>query len=281
MPVAGGVADELGVEFLVGIVPRDRARYHVRAGAFAVQADLVDADGLLLTVGHQALTHHQPGVLCQFGFRGACRIVHAFDLHHLHLDGAAFFLVNLGHGVQDALALAVAGAVVLFHIADAGILAHEEAVDAVVLTVLVPAVVNAAPCDDGHIGVFADEKVVVYDLGQTAFRHDNRDVHALTPGARAYADFQPADVSLGDDFDIRGGLPSGGLAVGTDVVRAFGNLVQIGDFAKQAFLDLVKLQHCVYLPLPYLPGIQARPMMCRSARAGSHPSGPGRLPGRL
>ena len=113
----------------------------------------------------------------------------------------------------------------------------------VMFGILRAAVIDAAACDDGHVGAFADEKVVVNHFGEAALRHDNWNMHALALRARAYADFKAAHIGLGDNLDIRGGLASGGLAVGTDVVRAFGNLVQIGDFAKQAFLDLVKLQH--------------------------------------
>ena len=138
----------------------------------------------------------------------------------------------------------------LFHIADAGVLAYEEAVDAVVLAVLVAAVVDAAAGDDGHVGALADIKVVVHDLGQTAFGHDHGDVHALALRARFDADLQAAHVGLGDDLDIHGGLAAGGSAVGADVIGAFGHLVQVCHFAQQALLDLVKLHHGSRL-LPY------------------------------
>ena len=106
VPVAGGVADDLRVEFLEGIVPGHRPGNHVSAGAFAVQGDHVGADRVLPSVGHQPLAHDELRAGGKLSAGGAHRIVDAFDLHHLHFHRAAFFLVDLGARIQDAFALA-------------------------------------------------------------------------------------------------------------------------------------------------------------------------------
>src|SRR5699024_11356704 len=58
-------------------------------------------------------------------------IVDAGDLGGLHLNLGVFLQVDDGGGVHDLLAQAVALAVVLFHIAEPGVFAHKEGVDAV------------------------------------------------------------------------------------------------------------------------------------------------------
>ena len=167
--VAGGVAGNAGVEFLVGIVPRHAAGNHVGVGPGPVQVHLVQADGGLTAVGHQAFFYDQLGPGGQFGGGHALRGIHAANLHHFHFGHAVFFHVHFRAGVQQAFAGAVALAVVLFHVAHPGVFAHEKAVDAVVLAVLAAAVVDAAARHDDHVAVLADVKVVVHRFFEARF----------------------------------------------------------------------------------------------------------------
>ena len=131
----------------------------------------------------------------------------------------------------------------LFHILHPGVLSHKEAVDAVVLGILVPAVVDAAAGHDDHVSALADEEVVVDDLFQAALGHDHRDMDALVLRSGFDPDLQAAHVLLGDDLDVGGGLPPRGRAVGADVVGAFRHLVKVGHLPQQPLLDLVEFQH--------------------------------------
>ena len=190
-------------------------------------------------MGHQALAHHQARAGGQVGHRLAVGGIDALDLDHLHLHRAALGQVHLGDGVQDAHTQAVALAVVLFHIADMGVLAHLEAVDAVVLRILVAAVVDAAAGHDQDVAVVPDEKVVVDRFLQAAFAEDHRDVDALVLGARLDVDVDAGAVGLGDDLDVGGGVAGSGLAVAADVVSPFGDVVQVGHFGQDLLLDVV------------------------------------------
>ncbi len=222
--------------------------YHVRLRAFAVEPHVVFADGPLIPVGHQPFPNRQPGVRGQLRDGGPLRIVDALDLDHLHLDAGSFLLIDLGHRVQDALALSVAGSVVFLHVADMRVLPHVETVDAVMLAVLVSAVVDAAPGDDDHVRVLADEEIVVDRFLQSAFGHDDRDMNAFMLGARFDPDLQPADILLRRDLDVRRGLPARTLAVGSDVVGPFRNLVQIRHFPQQPHLCFVEFHHASLPP---------------------------------
>ena len=113
---------------------------------------------------HQSLLDDQLCVCLQLGDGGADGGIDALDLLHLHLHRAALFHIDLGLRIEDALAVAVAAAVVLLHIFDMGVLAHIEAVYAVVLGVVLAAVVDAAARDNHHITVVADIKIVVDGL---------------------------------------------------------------------------------------------------------------------
>ena len=103
-----------------------------------------------------------------------------------------------------------------------------EGVDARVLRVLDPAVVNAAAGHNGHVAVLADEKVVVHHIVQAAHAQHNRDVDRLVPGPRLDDNVNAVLVGFGDNVDVGGGVPARLLAVGPNVVGPFGDLMESG-----------------------------------------------------
>ena len=132
---------------------------------------------------------------------------------------------------------AVALAVVALHVAHLGALAHVEGVDARMLRVLHPAVVDAAPGHDGHVAVVADEKVVVHGLGEAALAQNHGDVDALVFGPGLDDDVNAVLVRLGHNVDVGGGVPGGRLAVGPDIVGPFGHVMQFRYLLQQALLN--------------------------------------------
>ena len=60
-------------------------------------------------------------------------------------------------------------------------------------------------------------------------------------GAGADGNIQAGNIRLGGDFNIRGGLAASGLAVGANVVGAFGHLMQIRHLHEKALLDFIQL----------------------------------------
>ena len=131
----------------------------------------------------------------------------------------------------------------LLHILHPGILPHVEAVDSVMLGILVPAVVNAAPRHDDDVRAFADEEIIIYDFLQPALGHHHRNMDTFVFGARFDPDLQSADVLFGDNLNIGCGLPSGRHAVGTDIVSAFGHFMKISHLPEQPLLNLIQFQH--------------------------------------
>ena len=93
---------------------------------------------------------------------------------------------------------------------------------------LLPAVVDAAAGDDGHIAVLADEEVVVDHVLQAAHAEDHGDVDRLVFRARLDDDVNTILVRLGDDVDVGGGVPARLLAVGPNVVGPLGDLMEPG-----------------------------------------------------
>ena len=89
-----------------------------------------------------------------------------------------------------------------FHIPDPGVLSHIEAVNSVMLRVLISAVVNTAAGNDHHVRALADKEVIVYRFFQAALGHYHGNMHALVFGAGFDPDLQAADLFLGNNFDI-------------------------------------------------------------------------------
>ena len=135
------------------------------------------------------------------------------------------------------LAAAVALAVVLFDIAQLGVFGQVESVDAVVLGIAAAAVVDAAAGNDGDIGALPDVEVVVDQILQAGLAEDNGNVYALVLGERADKDIDAGLVLLGHNINVGGGVASGQLAVGADVVSADRQAVEVGDLPQQVLLD--------------------------------------------
>ena len=107
-----------------------------------------------------------------------------------------------GFRVHDLLALAVPVAVVLFYIADAGILADMEGMNAVVLRAVVATAVDATTGDDNHIGPFSDVKIIVYDILETGLAQDDGNMHGFVLRFRLNIHVDARTVLLRFDFDM-------------------------------------------------------------------------------
>ena len=59
--VAGGIADDLRVEFLEGLIPGYGAGHYIRAGSLAIQVHDVCGDGALDAMGHQPFPDDKAG----------------------------------------------------------------------------------------------------------------------------------------------------------------------------------------------------------------------------
>ena len=150
-----------------------------------------------------------------------------------------------------------------FNIFYTGIFTDVKAMNTVMLGILHTAVINAAAGNNHDVTVFADIKVIINGFLQTALGKDDRDMHALMHRAWFDADIDAAAVFFGGDIDIRGGISSGKTSVGTEIIGACRNLVQIGNFTDQSFLNFIQLYHAI-TPLSACCRHPAR-KPCRSA----------------
>ena len=245
MAEALAVADDHGVEDLLGFILRDRAGDDAAARIFAVELDLHVALGVLFAVSEKALGDDGLGVLAADDLRLAHGGVDAADLHGLHLDARALVKVDDRGGVHHARAAAVALAVVLFRVAHVGVFANVEGVDAVVAALVAAGVVDAAACDDVDVAVFADVEVVVDHFGHAALADDDGDVALLALRTVLDADDDAAfTLGLRVDGDVLGGLARLASAVLSNVERADGLARQVGDLFKQGSVDFG--DHIVY-----------------------------------
>ena len=93
------------------------------------------------------------------------------------------------------------------------------------LRILYAAVVDAAPGHNRHVAVFPDIEVVVYRLLQAALREDHRDMDAFPHGAGLDVDVDSAAVLLGEDVNVRRGIPAGKSSIGPEIIRSHRDLV--------------------------------------------------------
>ena len=177
--------------------------------------------------------HNKLGVSLELCKRRPFGGVYALDLHHLHFHGAALVQMHLCHGIQDALAVAAAGTVMLFHILDLRISADEEPVNAVMLGILCAAVINSAACNDHHVCIVTDVKIIVNGFLQAALAEHDRDMHAFMLCARFDVNVNAAAVFLRGDFNIRSGLSACCRTVCPDIIGALRHLVQTCDLLQK------------------------------------------------
>ena len=132
----------------------------------------------------------------------------------------------------------------LLHVFHMGTGLQEEPVNPIMLGVLVAAVVNAAAGHDDHVRVPAHIEVVVDGLLQTGLGQHHGDVDALVFRAGLDVNVDAGDLLLGDDLDVGCGSPSGGVAVGANVIGTLRHFVKVRDLPQKSELDFVKLFHC-------------------------------------
>ena len=234
-----GLADHPGVEDLDRVVLGHGPGDDPAGGVLARQDDVHLRLGGLAAVGEElfgddglaAGPYHDLGV--------ALGGVHAPDLGGLHVDGGALVQVDDGLGVEDALAGALALAVVLLVVADLGVFAHVEGVDAVVLGGVTAGVVDAAAGDDVHVAVLADVEVVVDRLGEAGLGEDHGNVDRLLLGAGSDVDVDAGLVGLGVDDDVGGADAAVRFAVLADIVGPHRKTVQIGDLLEELGFQFV------------------------------------------
>ena len=105
--------------------------------------------------------------------------------------------------------------------------------DAVMLAALVAVVVDAAAGDDINVAVLPDEKVIVYQVRQAAFRNDNGNMDLFALGKGLDADVDAGLILLGGNFNELAVLAGLQLAIFPDIERAGGRALHIGDLVEQ------------------------------------------------
>ena len=191
-----------------------------------------------MTVGHETFGEKDFALFFRRDDGLAVGGVDAADLDGFDFHGSTFREVCGHFGIHDAFAGTVSFAVVLFNVADVGVLADFEGMYAVVCAGFVAGVVDAASRNDQHVAVFADDEVVVDHFGQTGLRDENGDVYAFILGAGLDDDVDARFVGFGFNGDLFGVLACA-FTVLTDIIRAGRNIVQIGDFFKQSSADVL------------------------------------------
>ena len=152
---------------------------------------------------------------------------------------AAFLHIYLGDRIEDSLAGSVAFAVVLFDVANLGVLTDIEAVNAVMLGIHTAAVADAASRDDDDVAVLAYVEIVIDDVVEAALTKDNRNMNALVLCAGFDVDIDARTVLFGYDLDISGACASRQLTVASYIKCALRNSVEVCHFHEDPLLDLV------------------------------------------
>ena len=146
-----------------------------------------------------------------------------------------------------------------------------EGVNAVVLGFVVAGVVNAASRHDQHVRVLADVEIVVNEVGKSRFGHDDGDVDALALGACLDINVNAGLVRFGDDLNVFGALPHGGLAVEAQAEGALGDGLKAGDLGEHILLNVIQ---CHSYPPPYSLPVSTE-------QAAEVPSREGRISSRV
>ena len=150
-----------------------------------------------------------------------------------HFHSSVFVQEYHRFGVHNVFTVTIPLTIVLFHVLNLGVFAHVKGVYAVVAGshIYAAAVVDTATSYDNDVSVFADMEIVVYHFLQTRFTDNYGDMHTFV--FRVWFDIDINTrfaVRFGNDIDICRRVTTCKFAVATDIVRAFGYAVKIGDF---------------------------------------------------
>ena len=156
------------IKLLIGLIACDRTGDHIRTGVIAVEDDLINTVGILCSVGHQTLLDDQARIASELSLCIAFGGIDTLDLHHFHLHCAALIHVDLCHRIEQTLARAVAGAVMLFDILDLAPLPTKKRWIPSCSESCVPQLSMPQPATIHDIAVLADVKIVVDNFFESA-----------------------------------------------------------------------------------------------------------------
>ena len=106
------------------------------------------------------------------------------------------------NGVKHSLAGAVALAVMIFNIAHLCVFAYMEGVNAVVLRKMLAVVMNSASRNYVYIAIIAYIKIIVNQIFEIGFAHNNGNVHILAFCAGFNIYFNSGAVWLWHNFYV-------------------------------------------------------------------------------
>ena len=237
------VADDARPEHLHGAVFRNASGDHAAAGVLAVELNGHVGFGALAAVGKKALGDDDVRVPAADDARVAPRGVYAADLAHVHLHRRALLEIDDRRGIHNVFAVAVALAVMLLDVFDAGVFPDIERMHAVVLGGVRAAVVDAAAGNDRDVRALADVKIVVHRFAEPRFGDDDRDVAAVL-AAGDKADIDAGLIGFRGDGDVFGIDAPGAAGVLADIESALGPAVlHAGDDLQKRRIDAVELAH--------------------------------------
>ena len=133
----------------------------------------------------------------------------------------------------------------LLYIFYLGVPAQPETVDSIMSGILVATVVDTAACNDHHITAGANIKIIVHHILQAALAEHHRNVHAFFFRARVNKNINAGLIQLGFNINNGGGVAGSAFSVGTNVVSAHRQGIQLRHLMQQAFLDCI---HHGYFP---------------------------------
>ena len=111
------------------------------------------------------------------------------------------------------------------------------------LAVLVPAVMDAAACNDDDVAVFTDIKIIGHHIPKACLCNYHRNAAALIDGAVGDPDIDACSVLLRSDLYVLCGLAGLGLTVVADVISPLWDPMDLRHLFQYLLFDSVHLDH--------------------------------------
>ena len=190
-------------------------------------------------MGQESFTDQHLCTSCQLRLCGTYSRINAFNLYHFHLHEAVFLKIGLSYRIQQAFASTISLTVMLLNIFNLRIFAYKEAMNTIMLGILVTAVMNTAASNNYNITVITNVEIIIYHFLKSAFAKNYWYMNAFLLGAWLYTDINAAYISLGGNINISSSISLCQITVSTNIICTLRSTMQVSNLHQKSSLDLI------------------------------------------
>ena len=155
--------------------------------------------------------------------------IYALNLNCLHLHIAILIDFDNCMRIHNSLASTFTLTIMLFYILYLRILTDKEAMNSIMLRLLIATIVNTTTSYDSHITIITNMEIIVNHLFDTTLTKNNRYMYAFILCSRLYNNINTLLIFLSNNIYISCCISTCHSTIGTNIISASWNLMEVSN----------------------------------------------------